>query len=301
MLHRFTGDDGKQLLREILSGTTLLREPSSIDSFLDASELIEIASGQAIIRQGESDNAIFLVVSGSFDIVINGRRVANRKVGSHFGEIASIDPTARRTATVLAIEHSLVLKCAESRFASIANDNPKIWQRIAIEMSRRLTERNQLIRQPRAEPVLFIGCSKEALELAREIQAAFTYDSIVVEIWTDGIFHPSKTAIEDLTQLLGRIDFGALLLTPDDKIESRAEESFGPRDNVIFELGLIIGAIGRDRTFMLLSRGQEVKLPTDLLGVKPIDYPVADSSVMKSKLAPACHELRKIINNLGPL
>lgn len=222
-------------------------------------------------------------------------------MGAHVGEMALIDPTARRSATVLAVEYSLVLKSSEAHFSTVANANPKLWRRIAVELARRLTDRNKFIPVPRSEPVLFLGCAKEALELAREIQSGLDYDPVVVEIWTDGIFNPSKTPIEDLTSLIGRIDFGAILLTPDDKIQSRNSDAFGPRDNVIFELGLIMGSIGRERTFMLVPRDIDIKLPSDLLGIRPIDYLDGDHTTMKSRLGPACNELRKIINRLGPL
>ena len=301
MLGRFTDENGKVLLLEVLSDSNLLRGLDDLDELVAKSKLIEVQKGQQIIAQGGTDNDIYVIVSGSFDIIINGRTVNTRRVGSHVGEMALIDPTARRSATVSASEHSLVLKCTEAHFSKIANKNPKLWRRIAIELARRLNERNKFIPTPRSEPVLFLGCSKEALELAREIQSGLDYDPIVVEIWTDGIFNPSKTPIEDLTELINRIDFGAILLTPDDKIQSRDSESFGPRDNVVFELGLIMGAIGRDRTFMLVPRGVDLKLPSDLLGVKPIDYPVGDPATMKSRLGPACNDLRKIINRLGPL
>ena len=39
-----------------------------------------------------------------------------------------------------------------------------------------------------------------------------------------------------------------LVLTPDDWMSSRDVAAFGPRDNVIFELGLFMGHLGRSRT-----------------------------------------------------
>ena len=193
------------------------------------------------------------------------------------------------------------MKCPEAHFSAFANAHPKLWRRIAVELSRRLTERNKLIPIPRSEPVLFLGCAKEALEIAREIQAGFDHDPVVVEIWTDGVFNPSKTPIEDLNSLIRRIDFGVIILTPDDKIQSRNKDAFGPRDNVIFELGLLMGALGRDRIFMVVRRGDDMKLPTDLIGIKSIDYADGNCETIKSRLGPACNELRKIINRLGPL
>ena len=234
---------------------------SEIDAFVDGCELLEIPAASEIIQQEASDNDLYIVISGSVDILVNGRRLTTRRAGSHIGEMALIDPTARRSASVVAAEPCLLLKSSEQHFAASAPAHPKLWRRLAVELSRRLHERNGLIRPPRTQPVLFIGCSTEALAVAREIQAAFTHDPIVVEIWTDGVFNPSKTPIEDLTALITRIDFAVILLTPDDRIDSRGVESFGPRDNVVFELGLAIGAIGRSRTLLVVPRHVRASRP----------------------------------------
>jgi CRP/FNR family cyclic AMP-dependent transcriptional regulator len=301
MLSRFSGQSGRALLLEVLAESSLLRGIPNLDEFVNGCDILEVPEGSRLIEQGASDNAIFVIISGSADILVNGRRVATRPAGCHIGEMALIDPSARRSATVVTVERSVVLKATEPHFATYANAHPRLWRRIAVELSRRLSERSRFIKAPHTEPVIFVACSKEALTIAREMQAAFDHDPVVVEIWTDGIFNASKTPIEDLTELVGRIDFAVILLTPDDKVLSRDVEAFGPRDNVTFELGLAIGAIGRSRTLLVCPRGADFKLPTDLLGVKPIDYPIGEISTVKARLGPACNEIRKIVNRLGPL
>ncbi len=301
MLGRFEGQVGRQLLLDVLSDTALFRGVSDLSDLVDRCELVDVPAGMEIIQQGGSDNTLFMILSGSFDMLVNGRRTATRRVGAHIGEMALVDSTARRSATAKASEPSLVLRCAEEHFSKFADTHPRLWRRVAVELSRRLTERNRFIGAPRTQPVLFVGCSSEALEIAREVQAALDHDPFVVEIWTDGLFNPSKTPIEDLTELLGRIDFAVIVLTPDDKVRSRHSETFGPRDNVIFELGLAVGAIGRLRTILLTPRGCKFKLPSDLLGVKPVDYPIGESPSIKSRLGPACTEIRKLVNRLGPI
>jgi CRP/FNR family cyclic AMP-dependent transcriptional regulator len=301
MLSRFKGVSGRALLLDVLASTTLLRGLTDLSEFIDNCEFFEVAAGNTIISQGGSDNSIYLVLSGSFNVTVNGRQWAIRGTGSHLGEMALIDPTARRSATATASEDSLVANAPEAFFSAYADKHPVLWRRLAAELCKRLMERTRLTKAPRSEPVLFLGCSTEAIGIAREIQAAFSHDPFVVEIWTDGVFNASKTPIEDLTDLVGKIDFVAVLLTPDDKITSRRRPTFSPRDNVVFELGLAIGAIGRARTFVVVERGSAVKFPSDLLGVNPVDYPSGPASSIKSRLGPACNEIRKIMNRLGPI
>jgi CRP/FNR family transcriptional regulator, cyclic AMP receptor protein len=301
MRGRFEGEVGRQRLLEVLSDTSLFRGVSDLSHFVDRCELVDVPAGTEVIQQGGSDNTLFVILSGSFDMLVNGRRTATRRAGAHIGEMALVDPTARRSATAMASEQSLVLKCSEEHFSKFADAQPKLWRRVAVELSRRLTERNRFVTAPRTQPVLFVGCSTEALDVAREVQAAFDHDPFVVEIWTDGIFNPSKTPIEDLTELIGRIDFAVILLTPDDKVRSRHSERFEPRDNVVFELGLAVGAIGRSRTVLLTPRGCKLRLPSDVLGVRPVDYPAGESSSIKSRLGTACTEIRKLVKRLGPI
>jgi predicted nucleotide-binding protein len=285
----------------VLSETFLLNGIPNLAAFLATCEVLEAQAGAQIIEQGDADNSIFFVVSGAVEIKVNGRPYATRGPGSHIGEMSVVDTTARRSASVLATEPSCLVKASEASFIALADANPQIWRRVAVELSRRLKERTKLIAIPRTEPVIFIACSTEALPIAQQIQAAFQYDPFVIEIWTDGVFRPSNTSIEDLVALIRRVDFAVVVLTPDDKIVSRDSVAFGARDNVIFELGLAIGAIGSDRTILVTPRDFDLKLPSDLTGVKPVTYQSGPDETIESRLGPACTAIRKVVKKHGPI
>ena len=74
----------------------------------------------------------------------------------------------------------------------------------------------------------------------------------------------------------------------------------GPRDNVIFELGLFMGKLGRERTFIVRPRSAVLKIPTDLAGVmtETYEWPRADGS-HRSAVGSACDRIREQIRNLG--
>ncbi len=99
---------------------------------------------------------------------------------------------------------------------------------------------------------------------------------------------------------MSRADFAALILAGDDRVISRDVTSDAPRDNVIFELGLFMGALGRSRTFLIHPRGVNLKIPTDLIGITPLVYePVLEEDISAS-VGPACNELRAAILTAGP-
>ena len=121
------------------------------------------------------------------------------------------------------------------------------------------------------KPALFVGSSSEGLEFARAMRALLE-DVSEATLWNEGVFTLGATFIESLVSALTRFDFAALLLTPDDLLLNRDVQVFGPRDNVIFELGLFMGRLGRERTFVVRPRGDVVKVPLDLAGVTVATY-----------------------------
>ena len=111
------------------------------------------------------------------------------------------------------------------------------------------------------------------------------------------VLTPSRN--RKLEAMVEDCDFAIAVAQPDDQAESRGESRQTPRDNVIFELGMFVGKLGRKRSLLLEPRGDGVKLPSDLLGLTTISYRPANGEE-PARLGPACTELSKIIKELGP-
>jgi predicted nucleotide-binding protein len=263
----------------------------------DVAELIAADAGDAVITQGGTDNDLYLVVSGKVEILIHGRPIAERAAGTHVGEMALIDPKARRSATVVAKEASLLAKIFEPAFSMVAGAHPKLWRALAVELGDRLRERTKFIRVPNEKPLVFVGSSREALPVANGLHAALHSPEIDVRVWTDGVFGASRFPLEDLEKQLGLADFAVLVVAADDQVASRGTTKDAPRDNVVFELGLFMGGLARSRTFMLTPRGMDLKIPTDLLGLTPLLYEQAKPA---DDVAKAADELRGIAMRMGP-
>lgn len=241
---------------------------------------------------------MYLVISGAFDIVVNGRKVNRRSANDHVGEMAAIQPTQRRSATVTATEKSVLCKLTEPQLTEIAKQFPDVWRFIAKELAGRLEQRNAHVTTTHAKIRIFIISFVEALEIARTIQNAFEFDFTVV-VWTDGVFRASWYPIESLERELDQSDFAIAVAQPDDITEARGKSSATARDNVIFELGMFIVRIGRQRSFLVEPRGEEVKLPSDLSGITTLGYRY-DRDNLAPALGPACNRIRAIVRELGP-
>jgi CRP/FNR family transcriptional regulator, cyclic AMP receptor protein len=274
MISRFQGAEGKKRLVTALRAQQIVQDEEPLAAELaEEVHLLQIEPGTAaseVIKQGGTDNEIYLIISGQVSIRINGRQVATRSSGDHVGEMALIDPAAHRNASVIVIQSTLFGRIPESVFSAIAQKRPQLWRRLALELANRLRQRSALIPTPNDKPFLFIGSSVESLPIAQEIQSGLSHDPLLATVWTDGVFRASRTAIESLLATVAKSDFGLLVITPDDSVTSRDDQKAVPRDNCIFELGLFMGALGRERSLIVKQRGEDIKMPSDLLGITPL-------------------------------
>ena len=103
---------------------------------------------------------------------------------------------------------------------------------------------------------LFIGSSSEGKKIAYAIQENLDQDAEIT-VWDQGIFNLSSNYLFDLIEASKKFDYAILIYTPDDNAKIRNQNVLIPRDNVIFETGLFIGSIGRERTYFVAPRGVE--------------------------------------------
>lgn len=151
---------------------------------------------------------------------------------------------------------------------------------------------------PRVRPSLFVGSSSEGLKVAKAVQLLLDH-ACEVTIWSQGVFGLSQGTLESLVNALDDYDFAVLVLTPDDLVTSRNSASAAPRDNVLFELGLFMGALGRTRTFIVYDRSADLKLPSDLAGVSAATYEPHSSGNLQSALGAATTRIEEQVVKLG--
>lgn len=144
-----------------------------------------------------------------------------------------------------------------------------------------------------ARPRLFIGSSHEGKDVALAIQSNLDGE-IDVALWSQGLSRVSETTIEFLERISREYDFAALVVTPDDVVESRGERQLSPRDNIIFEAGLFFGKLGRQRTFLVCPKDGDQKFPSDLAGLTTVRYEARDRG-LQIALGPASAQIRDVI------
>ena len=146
-------------------------------------------------------------------------------------------------------------------------------------------------------PTLFIGSSVEGLQLAEELHALLQHDWDV-QVWHQGMFVAGEYTLESLLNEADKFDFALMVFSGDDNVESRNATYNAPRDNILFEMGLFVGLLGRERTFMLVEIGSALKIPSDLAGITKIDFR-RNELEPAAWLGPARVQLQRVFRKLG--
>jgi predicted nucleotide-binding protein len=142
------------------------------------------------------------------------------------------------------------------------------------------------------KPSIFIGSSSEALPLAEAVQVELS-KHFGCDLWNEHLFELGDDTLNNLLRFVQSYDFAVLVVTDDDTTTSRKYTKASPRDNVILELGLFMGALGRRHAFPVIAQTTDgaPKLPSDLLGNTAIYLPknlrkVIDPVQLENHLAP---------------
>jgi predicted nucleotide-binding protein len=110
---------------------------------------------------------------------------------------------------------------------------------------------------------IFIGSSTEGRGTAEQVAAGLSGQGFKPIRWWD-TFAAGAYTLESLLDTCRKVDAAVFVLTADDRTWSRGTHSKAPRDNLVFELGLFMGMVGRQRTVVVSE--PKVRLPTDIDG-----------------------------------
>lgn len=150
------------------------------------------------------------------------------------------------------------------------------------------------------KPRAFVGSSVEGLAVAYAVQQNLLYHAEIT-VWSQGVFQLSAGSVDSLLEVLSSSDFGIFIFTPDDITTIRKQTSSAIRDNVLFELGLFMGKLGKDRAFFMVPDNvSDLHLATDLIGVNPARYEAGRTDGnMQAATGPACQHMRQQMKKLG--
>jgi hypothetical protein len=123
------------------------------------------------------------------------------------------------------------------------------------------------------KPELFIGSSRESIHVVNALTEVLEFD-FNVNPWFNGIFDIGSTTLDDLLNAVNKSDFGIFVFSDDDVSLIRKKTYTVARDNVLFELGMYLGKLGKANCFILMpsNTSDEFHMPTDLIGFSVGNY-----------------------------
>ena len=137
-----------------LDGVEIFRDLEDAERARLAAELVtlNLKRGEVLVRQGETADALYVVVTGRFAVTVAGRRepVAELGPGQPVGEIAFLAGGVR-TATVTALRDGLVLRLGRDEFEELAAKNPSILRTLTVTLAQRVADAN-VSRAPPPDP-----------------------------------------------------------------------------------------------------------------------------------------------------
>lgn len=146
------------------------------------------------------------------------------------------------------------------------------------------------------KPSVFIGSSSAGLRVAYAIQQELTHIAATT-VWSQGAFNPTRVPIENLFATLESADFAVFVFLHEDRGEIREQNVLFVRDNVIFEAGLFLAKLGRDRVFFVAPTVEwiaQLHLPSDFAGLTPSTFDPTTGND-QAAVAPALYHLKTAI------
>ena len=99
-------------------------------------EIVEVPADATVVAQDDYGEGVFVLLDGAAKVVRNGRTVARLSAGSHFGELALLDP-GPRTASVVTTEPSRLGILGGAKFRVALRESPRMAERLLASLARR--------------------------------------------------------------------------------------------------------------------------------------------------------------------
>jgi CRP/FNR family transcriptional regulator, cyclic AMP receptor protein len=106
-------------------------------SIVSAATEVDLPAGHTLVRQGDNGRELYVILRGTADVTVDGRKVSELVPGDFFGELAFLHP-APRSATVTARTDVRVMILDSRAMDVIAEREPAIAKRLMQAMAKRI-------------------------------------------------------------------------------------------------------------------------------------------------------------------
>lgn len=145
----------------------------------------------------------------------------------------------------------------------------------------------------------FISSSSEQLSIAKAIESTLSAEGFEPTLWSREAHGASQDNLEALLAQAAATDFAVFVFAPDDQVSKQGGSIGVVRDNVLFELGLFVGALGRDRCFIVREANVVMHKPSDLEGLTDLHYSRRSDGNLRRSLGPATTAIAERVHHVA--
>jgi CRP-like cAMP-binding protein len=130
---------GKNAKAKMLAGVPLFAGLSKkeLAQIASIAEELDFKAGKELIREGGPSREFFVLLEGSAEVRRKGKKLAVRRAGEFFGEIALVTDRPR-VATVTTLEPTVALVVTETNFRRLVSQSPGIALKLMQAVGERL-------------------------------------------------------------------------------------------------------------------------------------------------------------------
>jgi len=115
---------------------------ASLEAMLKSAVQKSAETGTKIVEKGQSGVGFYLILDGEAEVTSDGKKLADLRAGSFFGELSVIDG-APRTADVVAKTDVTCLVITQWAMRSLISSHPEIALSMLEELCKRLRSTNR--------------------------------------------------------------------------------------------------------------------------------------------------------------
>lgn len=114
------------------------------DLFAHNPTIVRVPAGQTLFAEGDEGHLMFVLTTGSAEVIVNNRVVETLQHGNIVGELGIVSP-GPRSATVVATTDCEFVAIDEKRFQFLVQQTPYFATQVMRVMAERLRAVNQLV------------------------------------------------------------------------------------------------------------------------------------------------------------
>jgi len=112
--------------------------------FANNPDIIRVQAGQALFTENEPGHLMFVLTTGTAEVIVNNRVVEVLQHGSIVGEMGIVSP-GPRSATVVATSDCEFVAIDEKRFLYLVQQTPFFATQVMRVLAERLRAANQMV------------------------------------------------------------------------------------------------------------------------------------------------------------